>query len=140
MFATCLDQGGMSDDAIGALMTRDNLGEDYKGAFKAAVGKAFAAFSRPGASDEMVKLPFGEMPAGAAMNIAVFDLLTHAADLANATGQRIDDEVLLNTALEVGHQTIGEDWRKPGVLDPEQPIEAGAPTMDRLLAFAGRHL
>ncbi len=140
MFATCVEQGGMTDEAVGTLMSRDNLGDDYKAAFKAAAGKAFAAFDRPGAADQIVKLPFGEMPAGVAMKNAVFDLLTHAADLAKATGQHMDDEELLQAALEVGHETVGPDLRRPGAFDPELPIQASAPTMDRLLAFAGRRV
>jgi uncharacterized protein (TIGR03086 family) len=140
MFATCVEQGAMSDEAIGALVTGDNLGDNYRGAFKAAAAKALAAFDAPGAADKPVKLPFGEMPAGVALNIAVFDLLTHAADLARATSQRIDDEELVQTALAVGRQMVGPDLRKPGVFDAEQSIDPGAPAMEKLLAFAGRRL
>lgn len=130
----------MSDEAVGALAMGDNLGEDYQGAFKSAAARALAAFSAPGASDKLVKLPFGEMPAGVALNVAVFDLLTHAADLAQATGQRIEDDELLETALAVGHQTVGPELRKAGVFGPEQSIAADAPAMEKLLAFAGRRL
>ena len=40
--------------------------------------------------DRIVKLPFGEMPAGMAVDIAIFDVTTHAWDLAKATGQSTD--------------------------------------------------
>ena len=43
----------------------------------------------------MVKLPFGEMPAGVAINIAVFDVLTHAADIASATNQTMENASLI---------------------------------------------
>jgi uncharacterized protein (TIGR03086 family) len=88
--------------------------------------------------DKMVKLPFGEMPAGIALNIAVFDVLTHAADIATATGQTIEDTALVETALEVGQQMIGPDLRAPGIFDAEQPVPEGASPVARLLAFAGR--
>jgi uncharacterized protein (TIGR03086 family) len=140
MFATCVEEGSISDEAFGALMAGDSLGDDYKGAFKAAAGRAVAAFDAPGALDKVVKLPFGEMPAGVALNIAVFDVLTHAADLAKATGQELDDMELVDTALAAGRQMIGPDLRKPGIFDEEQPISEQAPKVDRLLAFAGRKI
>jgi len=138
MFAVCVEEGSVPDDLLGKLMAGDNLGDDYVRAWESASSRAMAAFEAPGALDKMVKLPFGEMPAGVAINIAVFDVLTHAADIANATGQTIDDTALVETALEVGHQMIGPDLRVPGVFGPEQPAPADATPTVRLLAFAGR--
>jgi uncharacterized protein (TIGR03086 family) len=138
MFAVCVEEGSVPDDLLGKLMAGDSLGDDYVGAWESASTRAMATFEAPGALDKMVKLPFGEMPAGVAVNIAVFDVLTHAADIANATGQTIDDTTLVETALEVGHQMIGPDLRVPGVFDPEQPAPEGATPTVRLLAFAGR--
>ena len=138
MFAVCVEQGSVPDDLLGKLMGGDNLGDDYVKAWETASTRAVAAFDAPGALDKMVKLPFGEMPAGIALNIAVFDVLTHAADIASATGQTIEDTALVETALEVGHQMIGPDLRVPGVFDAEQPVPEGASPSARLLAFAGR--
>lgn len=138
MFAVCVEEGSVPDDLLGTLMGGDNLGDDYVGAWEAASSRAMAAFESPGALEKMVKLPFGEMPAGVALNIAVFDVLTHAADIAIATGRTIDDTSLIESALEVGHQMIGPDLRVPGVFDAEQPAPEGATPAVRLLAFAGR--
>jgi uncharacterized protein (TIGR03086 family) len=138
MFAVCVEEGSVPDDLLGKLMAGDNLGDDYVGAWEAASSRAIAAFEAPGALGKMVKLPFGEMTAGVALNIAVFDVLTHAADIANATGQTIDDSALVETALEVGHQMIGPELRVPGVFDAEQSAPEGAAPTVRLLAFAGR--
>jgi len=138
MFAVCVEEGSVPDDLLGKLMGGDNLGDDFVGAWEAASGRALAAFEAPGALDKMVKLPFGEMPAGVAINIAVFDVLTHAADIASATNQTIEDTDLIETALEVGHQMISPDLRVPGVFDPEQPAPEDATPTVRLLAFAGR--
>jgi len=140
MFAVCVEEGSVPDELLGKLMAGDNLGDDFVGAWESASARAMAAFEAPGALDKMVKLPFGEMPAGVAVNIAVFDVLTHAADIAYATGQRIDDTALVETALEVGHQMIGPDLRVPGAFDPEQPAPEGATPTVRLLAFAGRKI
>ena len=87
---------------------------------------------------KMVTLPFGEMPAGVALNIAIFDVATHACDLAGSTGQQIGDTDLLETALEYGRQMIGSELRMPGVFDPEQPCADDAPVTQRLMAFSGR--
>ncbi|HLX87269.1 MAG TPA: TIGR03086 family metal-binding protein [Acidimicrobiales bacterium] len=138
MFAVCVEEGSVPDELLGQLMGGDNLGDDFVGAWEAASTRAVAAFESPGALDKMVKLPFGEMPAGVALNIAVFDVLTHAADIASATNQTIDDTALLETALAVGRQMIGPDLRVPGVFGPEQTAPEGASPAVKLLAFAGR--
>lgn len=140
MFAISAEQGSVPDDELAQVMAGDNLGDDYKGAFDAATTRALAAFEQPGVLDKVVKLPFGEMPAGVALNIAVFDVTTHAVDLARATGQRIDDTQLLDDALSMGKQMIGPEMRQPGVFDAEQPAPDGASSEDRLLAFAGRRV
>jgi uncharacterized protein (TIGR03086 family) len=99
-----------------------------------------AAFAIPGVLDRIVTLPFGEMPAGVALNIAIFDVATHAADLAHATGQAIEDLAMLEAALEIGRQMVGPELRAPGVFDEAQPVADDAPVATRLLAFAGRRV
>src|SRR3954466_13691661 len=108
MFATCVNEGSIADDRLMELVGGDNLGTDYKGSFKAAAGRAIAAFEQPDVADKMVTLPFGQMPAGIALRIAIFDVSVHTLDLARGSGQdtEIDPEVLA-TALEVGQQMIG---------------------------------
>lgn len=138
MFAECVEQGSVPDDRLGQLMGGDNLGDDYKGAYKAASDRARAAFAIPGVLDKIVTLPFGEMPGGIALNIAIMDVMTHACDIAKATGQTIDDEEILETALEVGHQLITPELRMPGVFGAEESAPEGASSTDKLLAFAGR--
>jgi uncharacterized protein (TIGR03086 family) len=140
MFAVSAEQGSVPDELLGQLMGGDNLGDDYKGAFATATQRAMRAFDQPGILDQVVKLPFGEMPAGVALNIAVFDVATHACDLARATGQEVKDEEALESALAIGKQMIGPDFRQPGVFGEEQTIADGASATDRLLAFAGRKL
>lgn len=138
MFAISAEAGSVPDEEMAQLMGGDNLGTDPQGAWKIAADRAMTAFEIPGVLERMVKLPFGEMPAGVALNIAVFDVATHATDIARATGQTISDEGLLEAALEMGKQMVGPELRVPGVFDAEQPISPDAPISDRLLAFAGR--
>jgi uncharacterized protein (TIGR03086 family) len=140
MFALSVEQGAVPDDVLGRLMGGDNLGNDPKGAWKAAADRAMHAFDAPGALDKMVTLPFGEMPGSVALSIAVFDVLTHAVDIASSTGQQVQDLDLVETALVMGRQMVGPELRQPGVFDPEQPVAADAPAEIRLLAFAGRQV
>jgi uncharacterized protein (TIGR03086 family) len=49
MFAIAFDKGSVPDDELAPLMG-DVLGDDYKGAYAAAIDQANAAFTRPGAS------------------------------------------------------------------------------------------
>ncbi len=138
MFAVSAETGSVPDEMVGQLMGGDNLGDDYKGAFHTATQRVMTAFAQPGVMDKMVKLPFGEMPAPIALNIAIFDVATHACDLAKATGQKVSDDEVLEQALEIGKQMIGPELRQPGVFDEAQPIDDAASASDRLLAFAGR--
>ena len=138
MFAVCVEDGSVPDDLLGQLMGGDNLGDDYKGAFHAAADRAIAAFGQPGALEKMVKLPFGEMPAGIALQIAIFDVTTHACDLAKATGQEVKDAEVLDAALQAGQQMIGPDLRGTGLFNEAVQCSADASPMDKLLAFAGR--
>lgn len=138
MFAVSAEQGSVPDEMVGRLMGGDNVGSDPKGAWETASKRAMAAFGQPGVMEKIVKLPFGEMPAGVALDIAIFDVATHAVDLARATGQQIADTKLLEEALLMGKRMVTADYRVPGVFGPEQSVADSASAEDRLLAFAGR--
>lgn len=140
MFAECVEQGSVSDARFGELMGGDDLGNDVKGRYRAASDRVRATFAMPGALDKTVRLPFGEMPAGVALSLALWDSAVHAADIAKATSQNIEDEEILTIALGIGHQLITDDHRKPGIYDAEQPAAPNASAADRLLAFAGRRV
>ena len=68
------------------------------------------------------------------------DVLTHAWDLARATGQptELDDE-LSNEALMAARRQIAPSFRGAGrPFGEEQPCPAGGTTADQLAAFLGR--
>ena len=138
MFAISAEQGSIPDDVLGKLMSTDNVGDDPKGAWDKASKRALTAFEQPGVMEKIVKLPFGEMPAGVALNIAIFDVATHSVDLAKATGQKVTDTELLEGALMIAQQMMGPQLRQPGIFGDEQPCPDNAGVDDRLLAFAGR--
>jgi uncharacterized protein (TIGR03086 family) len=139
MFAVAVEEGSVPDELVGQLMSSDVLGDDPKGAFRAAADRADAAFRNADDLSMIVKLPFGEMPASIALNIAIFDVAVHAVDVARATGQPdgVDDDVVAS-ALEVGKLMIGPEMRVPGVFGPEVTVDAQAPIEEQLAAFAGR--
>lgn len=139
MFALCVREGSVPEAALGELMTGDRLGDDYKGAFHRAAAAANEAFGTPGAMDRIVRLPFGEMPAGMAVNIAIFDVTTHAWDLAKATGQSTDlDPEIAAVAYQVAQAMLSDDMRATGRFGPAVDVPADATAADRLAAFTGR--
>ena len=140
MFAISAEQGSIPDEEMGKIMGSDNVGTDPQGAWATASQRALSAFEAPGVMEKTVKLPFGEMPAGVALNIAIFDVATHAVDLARATGQKVTDTELLEGALGIAKQMLGPQLRAPGIFGDEQPCPDGAPVDDQLLAFAGRKI
>ena len=138
MFAVSAEQGSVPDEMLGQLMGGDNLGDDYKGSWAAASKRAIAVYEQPGIMDRMVKLPFAELPAGVALNIAIFDVTVHACDLARATGQEVDDDELLGTVLGLGPHIVSPEFRQGGFFSEEHTVPDDAPLADKLLAFAGR--
>jgi uncharacterized protein (TIGR03086 family) len=140
MFAISAEKGSVPDEELGKLMSSDNVGDDPKGAWDKASKRALTAFDKPGVMEKVVKLPFGEMPAGVALNIAIFDVATHSVDLARATGQKVTDTELLEGALVIAQQMMGPQLRQPGIFGDEQPCPDNAGVDDRLLAFAGRKI
>ena len=139
MFAICVRDGSVPDEMVGELMAGDRLGDDYQGSFHAAADAANDSFAIPGAMDRIVKMPFGEMPAGMALNIAIFDVTTHAWDLAKATDQSTDlDPEVVGVAFQVARTMLTDDLRNAGMFGAEVAIDDDAPVADRLAAFAGR--
>ena len=141
MFAICVRDGSVSDEKLGELMTGDNLGDDYKASFHRAADDANAGVRDPRAPmDRIVKLPFGEMPAGMAVNIAIFDV-DHAR-----LGPRQGDRP------EHRPRPRGRRRRVPGRADhahrrlaqrracSAQPVAVpdDVPVADRLAGLAGR--
>jgi uncharacterized protein (TIGR03086 family) len=139
MFGLCVRDGEVPDEKLGELMMGDNLGSDFKASFHRATDDAEEAFAIPGAMDRIVKLPFGEMPAGVAVNIAIFDVATHAWDLAKATGQSTDlDPEVIGVAYQVAQNMLSDDLRNAGLFAQPVAVADDAPAADRLAALAGR--
>jgi uncharacterized protein (TIGR03086 family) len=139
VFGLCVREGSAPDDVLGEIMTTDRLGDDYKASFHRAADGANAAFAIPGAMDRIVKMPFGEMPASMAVNVAIFDVTTHAWDLAKGTGQSTDfDPEIVGAAFRAAQAMLSDELRATGRFGPEVEIADDASTADQLAAFTGR--
>jgi uncharacterized protein (TIGR03086 family) len=116
----------------------DMLGDDAVGAWDRVVADFREAVSAPGAMDREVVLPFATLPAQVALDIATFDLLVHAWDLAQATGQSFDppDDVVAG-GRQVA-ETVVDGLRDGDTFRDAVDAGPGTSAMDELAAFCGR--
>ena len=107
----------------------------------ASAADAHAAFAAPGGLTRSFELPFATVPGSTMVGMRTTDVLTHAWDLAKATGQpteRIDQE-LAAELLDASRARVGAAMRGPGKpFADEQPCGSDASPVDRLAAFLGR--
>jgi uncharacterized protein (TIGR03086 family) len=109
-------------------------------AHRATAAAAQEVFGRPGAMTATFELPFGQMPGQVFIGLRTIDALTHAWDLAAATGQSTDlDPVLATEQLAAARQGVRPEFRGPGrAFGQEQPCSSDRPPADQLAAFLGR--
>ena len=117
----------------------DWLGADPAQSYRAAAGRALAAYAVPGVLDGNVVMPWGEMPAAMALNMLVADHVTHAWDLEQTTGIPMNiDDAIIEDALAVSIAGVTQGFRDAGFYGPEITAPAGASAVERLAAFTGR--
>ena len=109
-------------------------------AHRAAAAAAQQVFARPDGMSTMFKLPFGEIPGQVFIGMRTSDVLTHAWDLAAATGQSTDlDPELATEQLAAVRAFVGPQFRGPGMpFGGEQPCSSERAPADQLAAFLGR--
>ena len=90
----------------------------------------------------MFKLPFGEFPGQFFIGLRTSDVLTHAWDLAAATGQSTDlDPELAAEQLAAVRAFVGPEFRGAGMpFGDEQPCSSERTPADQLAAFLGRRV
>ena len=126
--------------ALGASGDIDAEGDDLIEVWRTVSDAADQVLSAPGAMDQIVSLPFGEMPASEGLGLPIGDLLVHTWDLARAIGadDRLDAEACAVVFARL--QPIDEALRSPGFFGPKLEPAAGAGAQDVLLAFVGRQV
>ena len=114
--------------------------DDIVAAHRAAAAAAQEVFARPGGMAATFKLPFGGIPGQIFIGMRTSDVLTHAWDLAAATGQSTDlDPELATEQLAAVRAFVGPQFRGPGKpFGDEQPCSSGRAPADQLAAFLGR--
>jgi uncharacterized protein (TIGR03086 family) len=118
----------------------DMLGDDATAAWDKVVADFEAAVSAPGVMDHEVVLPFRTLPAQVALDIATFDLLVHAWDLAQATGQSFeppDDVVAAGRQIA---ETIVVGLRDGDTFADAAEAPHGASPIEQLAAYCGRSI
>jgi uncharacterized protein (TIGR03086 family) len=110
-------------------------------AYAASADALLTAFAEPGALGRTVKMPFGEMPGAGLAMFRFSDLLTHAWDLAKATGQNTDlAPELCEVALAMSRQYLDGRDRTHMPFKDEVSVPADAPAADRFAAYLGKQI
>lgn len=137
-YATAIASGEVGNDGS---PPPDFASGDFVGAYADGAAKLSAALRAPDAPPQHVTVPFGEFAGAEFLGIATTDTLTHAWDLAKATGQSTDlDPDLATRVLASARDLVPDAWRgdEPLPFRPERPAPDGATAADRLAAFLGR--
>jgi uncharacterized protein (TIGR03086 family) len=121
----------------------DVIGDDWAGAYRQAASSLLAAWRRPGALEQTVKLPFGEFPATWRIGQQITDLAVHGWDVAKGTGQPTDlDPEVGQLALDWGRENLKPEFRGDEAsgrsFGPEVAVAGDAPLYDRLAGLFGR--
>jgi uncharacterized protein (TIGR03086 family) len=114
--------------------------DDLVAAHRAAAAAAQDVFARPDGMTTVFKLPFGEIPGQMFIGMRTSDVLTHAWDLAAATGQSTDlDPELAAEQLAAVRAFVGPQFRGQGMpFGDEQQCSSDRAPADQLAAFLGR--
>jgi uncharacterized protein (TIGR03086 family) len=114
--------------------------DDVVAAHRATAAAAQGVFAGPEGMSTIFKLPFAEIPGQIFVGMRTSDVLTHAWDLAAATGQSTDlDPELATEQLAAVRAFVGPQFRGAGQpFGDEQPCPSGRAPADQLAAFLGR--
>ena len=98
-----------------------------------------AAASTPENLAASHQMPFGEVPGEMAVSVITADLVTHAWDLAKATGQDLNlSDELAQFALDAWMPLVPAEGRTGDGFKAAVPVGEGASAIDRLVAYTGR--
>ncbi|MBV8980982.1 MAG: TIGR03086 family protein [Acidimicrobiia bacterium] len=109
-------------------------------AFAASAEAAQDAFASPDGMTKTYDVGIGPIPGSRFIVLRTTDVLTHAWDLATATGQNTDiDSALAIEMLALSQKFMRPEFRGEGMpFAAEQPCDDDAVAADRLAAFLGR--
>ena len=112
---------------------------DPLGTFGDALGDLVAAISAPGALDQTVQAPFGEVPGETFARFVVLDGLVHGWDMAVATDQPYEPpDALVAAADAFAHQALDPLRDGQTFAAAVEPAPDASP-IERLANYTGRH-
>jgi uncharacterized protein (TIGR03086 family) len=139
---------GVVDHVIGGNQWVQQLGgkepltlpDDMASAHSASAQAAQAVFAAPDGLTRTFELPFGAIPGTIFVALRTGDALTHAWDLARATGQSTDlDAEVSAHILDATRALVTPAFRGPGrPFAEEQDCPPGRAVADQMAAFFGR--
>jgi uncharacterized protein (TIGR03086 family) len=114
--------------------------DEARRSYEESAAAVQATFEDPATASRIFTVPFGEVPGSFVLQLRTIDTLTHAWDLARATGQGTDlDPQLAADALAASQRAIRPELRGEGrPFGPQQQPPKGATAADELAAFLGR--
>jgi len=122
----------------GAMPEGDQFGSEPRVDYERRRAELMAALAGDGVLDRNWEMPFATMPGAVMASIAFMEHLTHAWDVAKATGQ---DTALPSDLVAECMQVVAPMdamLRTPGVCGPAIKVADDASEQDRLIAFMGR--
>lgn len=138
MFVTAIGRG---DDPFSESIPAEVADGGWADAWAAQTAAFGAAWADDAALDRIVKLPWSELSGAETIVSMMSMIVVHTWDIAHATGQRPDwDEEVVEAAFESLHQGLPAEGRDNDFtpFDDVVRISGDAPTIDRLVAWAGR--
>jgi uncharacterized protein (TIGR03086 family) len=122
-----------------AMPEGDQVGSDPGGTYEQRRNALLAAVRGPGVLERNWEMPFGTLPGQMMAGIAFMEHLTHAWDIARATGQdtALPDDLVAECVQLV--TPMDAMLRMPGVCGPAVAVPDSASAQDKLIAFMGRN-
>ncbi|HUR78716.1 MAG TPA: TIGR03086 family metal-binding protein [Acidimicrobiales bacterium] len=107
--------------------------------WNAAMGALMDSVHTPGAQDNTIASPFGEVSGAYFARYVALDGLTHAWDLATATGQSLTPPDALVADIDAfAHELLQPAMRDGDTFADATDPPADATPLERLVAFTGR--
>jgi uncharacterized protein (TIGR03086 family) len=117
----------------------DLLGDAPLTAYRDSADAVVEAFSQPGALERTVTVVFGTVPGLVALHLRLTDVLVHGWDLARATHQTTSyPDHVVEQELQFSAAAVKNIPPERTPFAPPQPVDDGAPAIDRLAALLGR--
>lgn len=130
---TTAAEGGKAE-----MPAEDLVGDDPAGQYDSSRERLLGAIAKPGVFDAMWEMPFGTMPGKMMAGIAFMEHVTHAWDVAKATGQETElPSDVVGECMELV-TTMDQMLRMPGVCGAAVEVPDSASPTDKLVAFLGR--